>query len=80
MGQSYQTLHPVNETPISSVYERLPQLMARGFYYDLPFNANLNILGQYDQFHWPVSSGTIFHCKCLKVPDFILIQYCQYHS
>jgi LPS-assembly protein len=53
MGQSYQTLHPVNETPISPVYERLPQLMARGYYYDLPFNANLNILGQYDQFHWP---------------------------
>lgn len=53
MGQSYQTLHPVNETPISPVYERLPQIMARGYYYDLPFNANLNILGQYDQFHWP---------------------------
>lgn len=54
MGQSYQTLHPVNEPPISSVYERLPQLLAHGYYYNLPFNANLNILGQYDQFHWPV--------------------------
>lgn len=53
MGQSYQTLHPVNEIPISPVYERLPQLMAHGFYYDLPFNANLSLLGQYDQFHWP---------------------------
>ena len=56
MGQSYQTLHPVNETPISPVYERLPQLMAQGYYYDLPFNANLNILGQYDQFHWPIDT------------------------
>jgi len=36
MGQSYQTLHPVNETPISPVYERLPQIMARGYYYDYP--------------------------------------------
>ncbi len=53
MGQSYQTLHPLNESPISDVYERLPQFMAHGYYYDLPFNANLNILGQYDQFHWP---------------------------
>lgn len=53
MGQSYQTLHPVNETPIVSVYQRLPQMMARGYYYDLPLNANLNILGQYDQFRWP---------------------------
>jgi LPS-assembly protein len=54
MGQSYQTLQPVNETRLSPVYERLPQLMANGAYYDLPFNANLNILGQYDQFNWPV--------------------------
>jgi LPS-assembly protein len=53
MGQSYQTLHPVNEIPVSSVYERLPELMGRGFYYDLPFNANVTLLGQYDQFHWP---------------------------
>ncbi|WP_236631726.1 LPS-assembly protein LptD [Legionella pneumophila] len=30
MGQSYQTLHPINEIPVSPVYERLPQLMARG--------------------------------------------------
>ena len=52
MGQSYQTLHPVNESPIADIYERLPQLMAEGFYYDLPFNAHLNVLGQYDQFHW----------------------------
>jgi LPS-assembly protein len=55
MLQSYQTLHPVNEDPISSIYERLPQIMARGLYYDLPLNANLNLLAQYDQFHWPIN-------------------------
>ena len=59
MGQSYQTLHPINETPIASAYGRLPQFTARGFYYDLPFNANLNILGQYDQFYWPTESWNI---------------------
>lgn len=53
MGQSYQTLHPINETPIKPAYERLPQFLAHGYYDDLPFNANLRILGQYDQFHWP---------------------------
>ncbi|MFI4962870.1 MAG: LPS-assembly protein LptD, partial [Legionellales bacterium] len=53
LGQSYQTLHPVNEIPVANVYERLPQLMAHGFYSDLPFHANLSILGQYDQFNWP---------------------------
>lgn len=53
MVQSYQTLHPVNETPIADQYERLPQLLARGYYYDLPVHANVNILGQYDQFFWP---------------------------
>ncbi|MDI1352767.1 MAG: LPS assembly protein LptD, partial [bacterium] len=51
--QSYQTLHPVNEPPVASVYEQLPQLSARGHYSELPFNANFNVLGQYDQFHWP---------------------------
>lgn len=59
MGQSYQTLHPVNESPIANVYERLPQLLAQGLYYDLPFNANFNILGQYDQFHWPIERWNI---------------------
>lgn len=51
--QSYQTLQPVNQTPVSDIYERLPQLMAYGSYDDLPFNGNLTLLGQYDQFHWP---------------------------
>ncbi|KTC87092.1 organic solvent tolerance protein [Legionella brunensis] len=53
MLQSYQTLHPVNETPISNVYQRLPQLMAHGYYDDLLFNGNFSILGQYDRFVWP---------------------------
>lgn len=52
MAQSYQTLHPVNETPVSDVYERLPQIKAVGYYSELPGNAYLNILGQYDQFFW----------------------------
>jgi len=55
MVQSYQTLHPVNETAIADQYERLPQLLARGYYYDLPAHASVNILGQYDQFHWPAN-------------------------
>ncbi|WP_199744171.1 LPS-assembly protein LptD [Legionella sp. km772] len=59
MVQSYQTLHPVNEPPVSSVYERLPQLSARGLYYNLPFNANVNFLGQYDEFHWPTQSWEV---------------------
>ncbi len=58
MTQSYQTLHPVNEPPTASVYERLPQLMVQGFYYELPFNTRLNITGQYDQFHWPTAVPT----------------------
>lgn len=53
MAQSYQTLHPVNEIPIADQYERLPQILARGYYYDLPAHANINIVGQYDQFFWP---------------------------
>ncbi|WP_392538093.1 LPS-assembly protein LptD [Legionella sp. 227] len=59
MVQSFQTLHPINETPIADQYERLPQLSARGYYYDLPAQANLNVLGQYDQFFWPTSKRQI---------------------
>jgi LPS-assembly protein len=53
MVQSYQTLHPINETPIDDVYQRLPQLLAQGYYSDLPLNGNLAILGQFDEFQWP---------------------------
>lgn len=52
MGQSYQTLHPVNDTPVANVYERLPEVMARGVYLDLPLQAQFTVLGQYDQFRW----------------------------
>ncbi len=53
MGQGYQTLHPLNESFISNVYSRLPQVMAQGFYYDLPGGAQFDVVGQYDQFRWP---------------------------
>lgn len=53
MLQSYQTLHPINETPIENVYQRLPELLALGSYNDLPFNASFSVLSQYDQFKWP---------------------------
>ena len=72
MGQSYQTLHPINEVPIISVYERLPQLSAHGYYYDLPLNANLNIFGQYDQFHWPVDVWNIDAVETPQGPRFHL--------
>ena len=50
--QSYQTLQPINQTPVSDIYQRLPQLLARGFYDSLPFNAQLTLLGQFDNFRW----------------------------
>ncbi len=54
MAQSYQTLNPINQTPVDNIYERLPQLFARGIYDELPLDGQFNVLGQYDQFHWPV--------------------------
>lgn len=53
MAQSYQTLHPINQSAIADIYSRLPQLVANGSYSDLPFHANLNLQGQYDYFRWP---------------------------
>ena len=55
MLERYQTLQPINESLIPDIYQRLPQVMANGFYDNLPLNGNLTILGQYDQFHWPSS-------------------------
>ena len=51
--QSYQTLQPINQSRVSSIYERLPQLLAQGSYSDLPLHANFNMLGEFDYFRWP---------------------------
>lgn len=53
MLQSYQTLHPVDQSPVADAYDRLPQLVAQGNYSDLPLHGRLNLLGQYDYFRWP---------------------------
>ncbi len=55
MLQGYQTLHPINQSLVSNTYERLPQLMARGTYDELPLHANFNVLGEFDYFRWPSS-------------------------
>jgi len=52
MLQSYQTLHPINQSPVANIYERLPQLYARGHYDNLPMNADFRVLGEFDNFHW----------------------------
>lgn len=52
MLQSYQTLHPINQSDVSNIYERLPQLIGRGTYEDLPFGINLNLQAQFDKFRW----------------------------
>ncbi|KTC85500.1 organic solvent tolerance protein [Legionella drozanskii LLAP-1] len=53
MLQSYQTLHPINETPINDSYQRLPQLLANGTYDELPFDSTFSVQGQFDYFRWP---------------------------
>jgi LPS-assembly protein len=55
MLQSYQTLQPINQTPVGDIYQRLPQLLARGHYEDLPLNGQFSLLGQFDNFQWPNS-------------------------
>lgn len=67
MLQSYQTLHPVKQD-ILDAYERLPQLIAQGSYTDLPMNANLQMLGEFDYFQWPndiqpVPQGPRYHAN-----------------
>lgn len=59
MVQSYQTLHPINQSDVADVYDRLPQVMADGQYHDLPLHTDLDILGQYDYFRWTGLDRTI---------------------
>lgn len=56
MVQSYQTLNPFNQTPINSIYQRLPQLLAKGHYGDLLFDSLLDVHAQLDYFVWPDKS------------------------
>ena len=54
MAESYQTLNPLNQAFVNHIYQRLPQIYARGLYDELPLNGQLKILGEYDDFQWPV--------------------------
>lgn len=55
MAEAYQTLNPINQATVNNIYERLPQVMAHGFYDELPLNGQFNFVGQFDQFKWPVN-------------------------
>ena len=57
--QSYQTLSPINQTPTSNVYRRLPQLLANGNYNELPAGLVLSINSSFDYFQWPVRQQNI---------------------
>ncbi|MCX7116053.1 MAG: LPS-assembly protein LptD [Gammaproteobacteria bacterium] len=50
--QSYQTLHPLNETPVANAYDRLPQLLAIGEYGGLPLGTRFDLDSAFDYFHW----------------------------
>lgn len=56
MAQSYQTLHPINQSTISNIYERLPQLFAKASYNELPMNASFNLLAEFDNYRWPANN------------------------
>jgi len=75
MVQSYQTLNPINLSPIAGVYERLPELSGVGSY-ALPFDSDLSILMQYDQFHWAMFNqimpeGPRFHVNPILSKTFM---------
>lgn len=54
MAQSYQTINPINQSPVDYIYQRLPQVQIRGEYDELPLDLNFWVRAQYDQFRWPV--------------------------
>lgn len=58
MAEAYQTLNPINQAAVANIYQRLPQVQARGLYDELPLNGSLNLLGEFDDFHWPINDPT----------------------
>ena len=74
MLQGYQTLKQLNDTPVASIYQRLPQLLASGYYGDLPFNAQVNLVGQFDQFHMPASPAVPEGPRYFLNPQLVLPQ------
>lgn len=61
LAQSYQTLHPVNQSAVANIYDRLPQVLADGTYHDLPFHTDLHVLGQFDYFRWTGLDQSVPH-------------------
>ncbi len=51
MLQSYQTLQPINQSFVTQLYARQPQIMAQG-QYDHVLGGDFNMNLQYDQFQW----------------------------
>ncbi|MCX7090748.1 MAG: LPS assembly protein LptD [Legionellales bacterium] len=65
-AQSYQTLHPVNQSGVADIYDRLPQVLADGAYHDLPLHTDLHVLAQFDYFRWSgldqsIPQGSRYH-------------------
>ena len=52
MLQNYQTLQPINQSFVTHLYARQPQLLANGHYEKVLGIGDLQLLGQYDQFQW----------------------------
>lgn len=51
MLQSYQTLQPINQSFVTQLYARQPQILANGIYNHI-LGGDFNINAQYDQFQW----------------------------
>ena len=51
LAQSYETLHPINQTPIDNVYSREPLLRAEGQLPSQPLGIITNLLTEWTNFH-----------------------------
>ncbi len=52
MLQNYQTLQPINQSFVTHLYARQPQLLADGHYDKIMGFGDLKLIGQFDQFQW----------------------------
>jgi len=59
--QRYQTLHPINQPPITELYRRAPQLLARGEYPNSAYGLDYHVLAEWANFDIRRNPGEPYH-------------------
>lgn len=66
--QTYQTLHPINQTPVANVYSRLPQLDFNGNFPNQAYGLRYKLDNQFVYFDRAANPGEVFVPPSTGIP------------